>query len=131
MRQILAILFELLVRNNNEDSVQLEFVRPAIIPVEEICMKAIKLSLDLPMVPIRKFLIIFQIYLRFLFGKTPQPGDIKSFGSEKVRNLKYVKDIQLRFIKEQESKQPRYLCKTEHPVELFYKRNMSADHPIP
>ena len=32
-------------------------------------MRAIKISLDLPIVPIRKFLIIFFIYIRHLFGK--------------------------------------------------------------
>jgi len=44
------------------------------------------------MVPIRKFLIIFQIYLRFLFGNEAIPGDIKSFGREKFKNLKYTKE---------------------------------------
>lgn len=45
------------------------------------------------MIPIRKFLIIFQIYLRFLFGREVVPGDIKSFGREKFENLKYTKDL--------------------------------------
>ena len=30
-----------------------------------------------------------------------------------------------------ESEEPRYNIKSEHPVEQFYKRNSTADHPIP
>ena len=32
-------------------------------------MRAVKISLELAIVPIRKFLIIFFIYIRLLFGK--------------------------------------------------------------
>ena len=32
-------------------------------------MRAVKISLELAIVPIRKFLIIFFIYMRLLFGK--------------------------------------------------------------
>jgi|LakMenEpi03Aug12_release.lakeMendotaPanAssembly.Ray.scaffolds.fasta_scaffold3867758_1 hypothetical protein len=55
-------------------------------------MKAIKYSLDLQMVPFKKFIILFLIYLRYLFGKEAVPGDIKSFGCEKFQNLKYTKE---------------------------------------
>lgn len=94
-------------------------------------MKAIKYSLDLQMVPIRKFLIIFQIYLRFVFGREVVQSDIKSFGREKSKNLKYTKDLAQKLVHESENETPRYMQKSEHPVELFYKRNMSVDHPIP
>ena len=57
-----------------------------------MCMKAIKYSLDLQMVPFKKFIILFLIYLRYLFGKEAVPGDIKSFGCEKFQNLKYTKE---------------------------------------
>jgi len=94
-----------------------------------MCMKAIKDSLDLQMVPIRKFLILYQIYLRFLFGKEPKYGDIKSFGCQKFKNLKYLKDQADKLVSDEEP--PRFHQKTNSPVELFYKRNMSSDHPIP
>ena len=55
-------------------------------------MKAIKYSLDLQMVPFKKFIILFLIYLRYFFGKEAVPGDIKSFGCEKFQNLKYTKE---------------------------------------
>jgi len=63
LRQILTILFEFLIQNNSEESMRSEFIQAHNIPIEEICIKAIKFSLDLQMVPIKKFLIIFQIYL--------------------------------------------------------------------
>lgn len=63
---------------------QKDFIQPHNIPIEEICMKAIKYSLVLQMVPIRKFLIIFQIYLRLLFGREVVQGDIKTFARDKM-----------------------------------------------
>ena len=63
LRQILTILFEFLIQNNSEESMRSEFIQDHNIQIEEICIKAIKFSLDLQMVPIKKFLIIFQIYL--------------------------------------------------------------------
>jgi hypothetical protein len=39
--------------------------------IEEMCFRAIKFSLEIAVVPIRKFLILFFIYLRLLFGSTP------------------------------------------------------------
>lgn len=83
------------------------------------------------MVPVRKFLILFQIYLRFLFGREAKEGDIKTFGRQKFHNFKYTRDLAQKLITESETETARYLQKTEHPVELFYRRNMSADHPIP
>lgn len=81
------------------------------------------------MVPIRKFLILFQIYLRYLFGKEVVLGDIKSYGCQKFKNLKYLKDQAEKMNSEDEP--ARFYKKSNHPVELFYKRNMSNDHPIP
>ena len=38
--------------------------------IEDNCFKAIKYSLEIPIIPIRKFLILFYIYLKMLFGET-------------------------------------------------------------
>ena len=78
-------------------------------------MKAIKDSLDLQMVPIRKFLILFQIYLRCLFGKEPMQGDIKSYGCQRFKNLKYLKEQADKLVSEDEP--PRFYQKSNSPAE--------------
>lgn len=79
--------------------------------------------------PIRKFLIIFYIYLRYLFGRNPQQGDVKSAGCGEFKDLKYLKVYAESLITDEEP--ARFLTSSAHPVEMFYKRNMSVDHPIP
>ena len=39
--------------------------------IEEMCFRAIKFSLEIAVVPIRKFLILFYVYLRLQFGTAP------------------------------------------------------------
>lgn len=133
LRQVLNILFELLMCCAEDEALRRDFCEPQNIPIEEICMKAIKYSLEISMVPIKKFIIIFQVYLLFLFGRDPVPGDIKSYGTEKFVNLKYSKDLAAKHLHETENAPPRFLQKSEHPVELFYKRNTCYpnEHPIP
>ena len=57
----------LMIYNNDDPSLQKELINNRFIQIEEVCMKAVKISLELAIVPIRKFLIIFFIYLRLLF----------------------------------------------------------------
>ena len=40
--------------------------------VEEMCFRAIKFSLEIAVVPIRKFLVLFYLYLRLQFGQAPK-----------------------------------------------------------
>ena len=102
-------------------------------------MKAVKISLELAIVPIRKFLIIFFIYIRLLFGKDVRPA-IKetkpnkpaareSETLKKHKHLLYLKEYQELFLSPEVT--PRFNLKTDHPVELFYKRHMNNDQPIP
>ena len=133
LRQVLNLLFEMLMCNAEDPSMRQDFCSPSNIAIEEICMKAIKYSLEISMVPIKKFIIIFQVYLLFLFGKDPTPGDLKSYGAEKFTNLKYSKDLAAKHLQETENEKPRALQHSNHPVELFYKRNtcIPNEHPIP
>ena len=45
--------------------------------IEEMCFKSIKYSLEIAVVPIRKILIVFYVYLRLLFGQ--KPGMIEKY----------------------------------------------------
>ena len=69
LRITLNTLLNFLVYNNEDDTVAHEFTRGQFVCIEEICMRAVKISLELAIVPIRKFLIIFFIYMRLLFGR--------------------------------------------------------------
>ena len=102
-------------------------------------MRAVKISLELAIVPIRKFLIIFFIYIRLLFGKNViepvnvtkpnRPKPRESEAVKKFKNLLYLKEYQDVFLSSDVT--PRFNLKTNHPVELFYKRHMNNDQPIP
>lgn len=133
----------LLFYNNDDPSLANELLCDRFIQIEEVCMKAVKISIELPIVPIRKFLILFYVYLRLLFNDKPrEPVGLEA---ELV-----VKDIQAQmpfpkanplhgnvYLKESIERylgadaQPRFTLKTDHPVELFYKRYMTNDQPIP
>lgn len=63
----LNILLNFIFANIEDESVTLEYVNDHSM-IEENCFKAIKFSLEIPVVPIRKILLIFYIYLRLLFG---------------------------------------------------------------
>jgi hypothetical protein len=84
-------LFKFIIANNSDETVIKELCQPELICLEEICMRAIKYSLETPQVPIRKFLILYQIYLRYLFGKVATEGDIESAGCGEFKDLKYLK----------------------------------------
>ena len=102
-------------------------------------MSAIKISIDLAIVPIRKFLIIFFIYIRHLFGKDvtasvedPIANDKEQSQSDTIKKFKhllYLKEYKDIFLSSKLT--PRYNLKTDHPVEQFYKRHMNNEQPIP
>ena len=139
MRICLNILLNFMIYNNNDPSVAHEFTKGQFVCIEEICMKAVKVSLELAIVPIRKFLIIFFIYIRLLFGKnvrppvketkTNKPETRESDTVKKYKHLLYLKEYQELFLGSDVT--ARFNLKTDHPVELFYKRHMNNDQPIP
>lgn len=106
-------------------------------------MRAVKISIELAIVPIRKFLIIFYIYLRLLFTDKCHPPvglenedmiqDIQAkMPFQKSNPLKgniYLKDSSDRYLSAETP--PRFHLQTDHPVENFYRRYMSNDQPIP
>jgi len=64
-------------------------------------MKAVRISLELAIVPIRKILIIFYVYMRLLFGRETRPRVLDpkagptSYESENIRKNKqylYLKE---------------------------------------
>lgn len=57
--------------------------------IEETCLLAIKHSLDTSFVPVRKIILIFHIYLRYLFGEKKEEKAHKKMYS----NLRYIKDL--------------------------------------
>jgi hypothetical protein len=59
-----------IVANIDDDSMISEIVNPKSL-IEDCCFKAIKYSLKVAVIPIRKFLILFYLFLRFLLGKEP------------------------------------------------------------
>ena len=56
--------------------------------------------------PIRKFLILFQVYLRYLFGKDVVAGDIATVGWAKFSNFKYLKEYTVKLMSDDE--EPRF-----------------------
>ena len=102
-------------------------------------MKAVRISLELAIVPIRKILIIFYVYMRLLFGRETRPAvsDPKAgptHESENIRKNKhylYLKEYMDVFLNGEAQQTPRFNLRTVHPVENFYKRHMTNDQPIP
>ena len=100
-------------------------------------MKAVRISLELAIVPIRKFLIIFYIYLRLLFGNEPHEQIIDEKEKHRLSSERIQKNKHLLYLLEYadifvaSDLTPRFNIKTKNPVELFYKRHMSTDQPIP
>ena len=87
-------------------------------------------------VPIRKFLIIFYLFLRFLFGSAP--GILILINNLYVENssnewkdMKYQKDLLIALVEKDEPARFNFKQSESNPVELFYKRHMSSDNPIP
>jgi len=98
-------------------------------------MKAVRISLELAIVPIRKILIIFYVYMRLLFGRETRPrvpdpkASPTSYESENIRKNKqylYLKEYMDLFLGG-ENQTPRFNLRTVHPVENFYKRHMTND----
>eukprot|EP00347_Sterkiella_histriomuscorum_P005678 403355681 len=120
IRMFLNILINYILCNINHDEGLWKEVVAEDSLIEEMCFKSIKYSLEIPVIPIRKFLILFYLYLRILFGDVPQT-------KEEHKDLKYMKELQNLIEKED----PRYHMKNVSNVEGFYKRHMNSDSPIP
>jgi len=54
--------------------------------IEEMCFRSIKYSLEISVVPIRKFLILFYLFLRLSFGEAP--GKIINYYKKFLQKLK-------------------------------------------
>mmetsp|Transcript_28577 Transcript_28577/g.27568 ORF Transcript_28577/g.27568 Transcript_28577/m.27568 type:complete len:237 (-) Transcript_28577:1115-1825(-) len=119
LRMVLNILFNMIASNQEDESMIKECLDHAF-RVEENCFKAIKFSLEISIVPIRKILIIFCIYMKLLFEKAPET-------KEEWKNLKFTREL-LNLV---EKESPRFNLKKTPSVEQFYKRHMSNDNPIP
>jgi hypothetical protein len=79
LRLTLNVFMNMLIYNNDDPSLAIELLNNRFIQVEEVCMKAVKISIELAIVPIRKFLIIFFIYLRLLFtDRTRDPVGLEN-----------------------------------------------------
>ena len=130
LRMLLNILANMVFYNNDDPSLSGEFTSPSLIQVERICLQAVQISLELAIVPIRKFLIIFYIYLRMLFGNKVIPGPGLDYEPKKdFANLQYLKSLIERFGNDKSA--PRHQIKTDHAVEKFYKRHMTSEMLIP
>ena len=121
LRLLLNILLNYTLLNCNDDPQ----VRAALThkdnQIEDLCFRAVKYSLEVAVVPIRKVLILFTLYLRMLFGDMPAET------RQEWRGLKYGKELAALVEKEE----PRFQLKDVGEVEKFYKRHMSSDNPIP
>ena len=80
IRMLLNIVINYILLNIEDDPSLGSEVTNEQCGIEDMCFKAIKFSLEIPTVPIRKFLLLFFIYLRLLFGEAPS----KVFCSEYV-----------------------------------------------
>lgn len=133
MRLILNSLLNLLIYNNESATLAKAFVDSRLCQIEELCMKAVRISLELAIVPIRKFLIIFYIYLRLLFGNEPHEQIVDEKEKHRLSSERIQKNKHLLYLLEYaeifvaQDLTPRFNIKTTNPVELFYKRHMSTD----
>lgn len=76
IRMLLNIMLNLILQVRDDDQLVRDVLDPANC-IEEMCFRTIKFSLEIAVVPIRKFLILFYLYLRLLFG--PAPGKSLTF----------------------------------------------------
>lgn len=67
---LMNILLNFIIVNINDECLSRDIINPDSM-VEDMCFRSIKYSLEIAVVPIRKFLILFYIYLRLLFGDVP------------------------------------------------------------
>jgi hypothetical protein len=70
IRMLLNILINVVLQIRNDQQLVRDFIDPAQ-GIEDMCFRSIKFSLEIAVVPIRKFLIVFYIYLKLLFGDAP------------------------------------------------------------
>lgn len=68
---LLNILINYILANTNIDPQLQKDVIDDMNMIEEMCFRSIKYSLEISVVPIRKFLILFYLYLRLMFGEAP------------------------------------------------------------
>jgi hypothetical protein len=123
LRLVCNVLINFCLYSNNDPNMVFDFCREEFM-IEDTCLLAIKLSLDTSFVPVRKIILIFHIYLRYLFGEKKEDPKHKEFYS----NLRYLKE----FVDYRKfEKTPRYKLSSKSKVEQFYKRNMNKNHPIP
>ena len=123
LRIVCNLLINFCIYNNDDETISKDFTNLDYL-IEETCLAAIKLSLETAFVPVRKVILVFHVYLRYLFGEKKETKKHKEFYS----NLKYLKE----FVDYKNfEKVPRYKLNSQNKVETFYKRNMNKDHPIP
>lgn len=134
---LLNILINIMLNIEGDEQLIRDFLDPSNL-IEQMCFKSIKLSLEMAVVPIRKFLIIFYLFLRFLFGSAPgkislslllQTGLDSSLNEWK--DMKYQKELLIALVEKDEPSRFNFKLSESNPVELFYKRHMSSDNPIP
>lgn len=98
--------------------------------IELVCFKGFAFVEEQKQVPIKKFIIIFYIYLQLLFGKkafiTDSGKGMNKFSIDKKQWM--MKDSQYQWWNL--DRKPRFLLPKNNPVEAFYKRIMAAEMPI-
>ena len=88
IRKACNILINFCMYNNQDKNMISDFTKLDFL-IEETCLLAIKLSLDTVFIPVRKIIIIFHIYLRYLFGEKKETESHKKF----YTNLRYLKEF--------------------------------------
>ena len=135
LRMLLNILINIMLNIEGDEQLIRDFLDPSNL-IEQMCFKSIKLSLEMAVVPIRKFLIIFYLILRFLFGSAPGKTILINNlnvenSSNEWKDMKYQKDLLIALVEKDEPARFNFKQSESNPVELFYKRHMSSDNPIP
>lgn len=107
VRMATSIVSLIAVYHSNNEEFRKDFVDPKY-RVEELCLKVFKMSLDIAIVPIKKFLCAYCIYLDSLFGGPPRHT------VEPVRCL--MKELYITEFKKKQDK----MNEPTNPVEEFY-----------
>jgi len=76
LRIVCNILINFCFYNNHDSNVVQDFTHSDLL-IEETCLMAIKLSLDTSFVPVRKIILVFYIYIRYLFGEKKEDSSHK------------------------------------------------------
>jgi len=88
--------------------------------IEDLCLKSFKMSLDMTIMPIKKFLFIYCIYLQGVFGGPPKNSQ------EKIKNI--TKDL---YANEFKKKVEKMKIPNNSAAEEFYRRHVSKENVIP